>query len=60
MTKKVKEQILAIRKLSDCPNMFDTQAVQRLALDNGFYDLVIFIETDRKSYATFIMTGKTE
>ena len=57
MNKKAKEQILALRKLPYCPNMFDTQAVQRLALDNDFYDLVIFIETDRQAYAKFILTG---
>ena len=51
------EQIIAVRRLPNCPNMFDTNAVQRLAFDNDFYELVDFIETDRKSYQTFILTG---
>ena len=53
----VLEQIMAVRKLPNCPNMFDTNAVQRLAFDNDFYELVDFIETDRKAYAAFILTG---
>ena len=53
----VAEQIMALRKLPDCPNMFDTNAVQRLAFDHGFYHLVDFIETDRGAYAAFILTG---
>jgi len=60
MNNKVREQILTIRTLPDCPNMFDVTAVQRLAFDNGFYELVDFIETDRKAYSTFILTGKTK
>lgn len=54
---RVREQILELRTLPDCPNMFDTNAVQRLALNQGFHALVDFIETDRKAYATFILTG---
>lgn len=57
---KVCNQILALRSLPDCPNMFDVRAVQRLAFDHGFYDLVNFIEIDRKAYATFILAGRTE
>jgi hypothetical protein len=60
MNEKIKEQILALRTFPDCPNMFDINAVQRLAFDHGFYELVDFIETDRKAYATFILTGGTE
>ena len=53
---KVKEQILAIRATA-ATNMFDTTAVQRLAFDRDFYELVDFIETDRKAYSNFILTG---
>ena len=56
----VVDEILQIRKLPDCPNMFDTHAVQRLAFDNGLYNLVDFIETDRKAYSQFILTGNRE
>lgn len=55
---KVREQILAIHKMPGCPNMFDATGVQRLAFDSGFYELVCFIETDAKAYASFILTGE--
>ena len=54
---KVVEEIMALRKLPDCPNMFDTRAVQRLAFEHDFYHLVTFIESDAKAYARFILTG---
>lgn len=53
---KVKEQILAIRKTGQT-NMFDVNMVQRLALEAGFHELADFLETDRKAYSTFILTG---
>lgn len=52
----IKEQILAVRATGET-NMFDTNAVQRIAFDHGFYELVDFIDTDRKSYSTFILKG---
>lgn len=52
----IKEQILAVRATGET-NMFDTNAVQRIAFDHGFYELVNFIETDRKAYSTFILRG---
>ena len=55
----VKEQILAVRATA-ATNMFDTNAVQRIAFDSGYYELVDFIETDRKAYSQFILTGETE
>ena len=60
MSERVREQILALRTLPDCPNMFDVRAVQRLAFDHDFYDLVNFLETDRKAYVTFIFTGRAD
>ena len=57
---KVVEDILKLRTLPNCPNMFDTNAVQRLAFDNEMYELVDFIETERKAYAHFILTGEKE
>lgn len=56
-TEKVKEQILAIRD-TGLTNMFDLNAVQRLANDRGMYELVIFIEENRASYVRFILTGE--
>ena len=59
MSDTVKEQILAVRATGKT-NMFDTTTVQRLAFDSGYYELVDFIETDRKAYSTFILTVRTE
>ncbi|GHU57337.1 hypothetical protein AGMMS49975_22730 [Clostridia bacterium] len=56
MTETIKEQILAVRDTGET-NMFDTNAVQRIAFDMEFYELVSFIEDDRKAYARFILTG---
>ncbi|GHU52479.1 hypothetical protein FACS1894132_02210 [Clostridia bacterium] len=59
MNSTIKEQILAVRD-TGATNMLDTNTVQRVAFDMEFYELVNFIEDDRKAYARFIMTGKTE
>lgn len=58
MTETIREQILAIRA-EGATNLFDAQTVQRIAFEKGFYELVHFIETDRKAYARFILTGET-
>ena len=52
----IKEQILAIRD-TGLTNMFDVNAVQRLAFEKDFYELVCFIEENRKSYVNFILYG---
>lgn len=59
MTEIVKQQILSIRA-SGATNMFDAVAVQRLAFENGYYELADYIENNRKAYARFILTGNTE
>ena len=43
MTDKVKEQILAIRD-TGLTNMFDIHAVQKIAYDMEFYELVTYLE----------------
>lgn len=58
MTLKIKEQILAIRD-TRLTNMFDIPAVQRLAFERGYNELVIYLEENRKEYVHFILTGKT-
>ena len=58
MTEIVKEQILTIRE-TGITNMFDLPAVQRLAYERNFFDLVVYIEEHPKEYAHFIMTGET-
>ena len=57
MTEKIKEQIIAIRD-TGLTNMFDTNMVQRLAYERNFYELVVFIEENRKEYVHFIFTGE--
>lgn len=56
MTHKVREQIMSIRN-SGKTNMFDTSTVQRLASDDGYYELVVFIEENLDEYLNFILRG---
>lgn len=57
MDKKVKEQILAVRD-TGLTNMFDTRAVQRIAFDTDFFELVAFLEEHKDKYVRFILTGE--
>ena len=57
MTEKIKEQIIAIRD-TGLTNMFDTNMVQCLAYERNFYELVVFIEENRKEYVHFILYGE--
>ena len=57
MNDKIKEQILVIRN-TGTTNMFDVIAVQKIAFEMYFYELVDFIEPDRKAYVDFIIYGK--
>ncbi len=57
---KVIEELLKLRTLPNCPNLFDIHDVQRLAFDNEMYFLVEFIETDREAYVHLILTGNRE
>jgi len=54
---QLREEILAIRDCGCC-NMLDVAAVQRAANDMGYFDLVIFIEEQKHSYANFIFYGE--
>lgn len=54
---KIKEQILAIRD-TGLTNMFDIRAVQVIANEIGFYELVIFLEEHKKEYVQFIFCGE--
>lgn len=38
--------------------MFDVNTVQRLAYERDFYELVVYLEENRKEYVQFILTGK--
>lgn len=52
----VKKQILAVRDTSET-NMFDLSAVQRIAMREGFYELVGYLENHKREYSCFILTG---
>lgn len=57
MTETIKEQILAIRD-TGLTNMFDVNTVQRLAYERDFYELVVYLEENRKEYVHFTLTGE--
>ena len=57
MTKKIKEQILAIRDSGET-NMLDTRTVQWIANRENYYELVIYLEEHSREYWHFIMTGE--
>jgi len=61
MDEKIKEQILKVRDTGRT-NMFDVNAVQRIAFDMDLFDLAIFLDDrdNRSKYAHFIITGDTE
>ena len=59
MTEKVREQILEIRDSAET-NMFAVNTVQRIAYERGFYELVNYIEENKKGYVHFILTGEEE
>ena len=56
MDVKIKEQILAIQR-TGLTNMFDSNMVQVLANEMEYFELVIFIEQNKKEYVNFIMDG---
>lgn len=56
MDDKIKKQILYIRD-TGLTNMFDVSTVQRIAYENDFYELVNFIEENKKEYVHFILYG---
>lgn len=57
MTEKIKQQILAVRD-TGLTNMFDLNAVQRIAYDMDLFELVNFIEEEKPAYVRFILTGE--
>ena len=59
MNEKVREQILAVRDTGQT-NMFDINAVGRIAMDHGYNELASFLEDKTKEYVHFILTGESE
>ncbi len=53
---KIRDEILDIRS-TGLTNMMDLPYVQRLAFDRNYFDLVMFIEENRKEYVHFILYG---
>lgn len=59
MTEKIRQQIIAVRD-TGLTNMFDIHAVQRIAYDREFYELVTYLEEHRREYTRFILTGEEQ
>jgi hypothetical protein len=57
MDSTIKEQILAVRDTGET-NMFDLNTVMRIAMREGFFELVCCLENHKREYAEFILTGK--
>lgn len=57
MTDKTREQILEVRKTGRT-NMFDIPAVQYIANEMQFYELVVYLEEHHTEYVHFILTGE--
>ena len=55
MSDEVFRQLMAIRDTGRV-NMLDVPAVQRMAFESGFYELVCFIEEHREAYIHFILS----
>lgn len=56
MTDKIRDLIMSIRN-SGATNMMDVTQVQRLAFEQDFHELVIFIQENRGEYIQFILYG---
>ena len=59
MKQIVKEQILAIRDTGET-NMFDIPVVTEIAIREGYFELIDYLEKHKGDYARFILTGRTE
>lgn len=57
MDEKIKNQIFTIRD-TGLTNMFDLSAVQRIAYEMDFYELVSLLDEDKAKYVRFILTGE--
>jgi hypothetical protein len=50
-------QIVTIRNTGET-NMFDISRVERIAMREGFYELVLYLEKHKSAYYQIILTGK--
>jgi hypothetical protein len=58
VTDEVYEEIMQLRKLPGCPNMFNVKAVFELAVANDLYFLADFLFENTYTYTNFIISGK--
>jgi hypothetical protein len=58
LTDEVYGEIMQLRKLPQCPNMFDVKAVFELAVANDLYFLADFLFENTYTYTNFILTGQ--
>jgi hypothetical protein len=58
VTDEVYEEIMQLRRLPDCPNMFDIKAVFELAIANDMLTLADFLFENTYTYTNFIITGQ--
>jgi hypothetical protein len=58
VTDEVYEEIIQLRKLPLCPNMFDVKAVFELAIANDMLALADFLFENTYTYTNFIISGK--
>jgi hypothetical protein len=58
LSDKVFEEIMVLRKLPNCPNMFDIKAVFELAIAHDFNELADFVFSETACYSAFILTGE--
>ena len=56
MTEIIRNQILAVRDTGR-ENMFNVPAIQRIAYEMDFFELVMFLEEHREEYVRFILYG---
>jgi hypothetical protein len=60
LTDEVYDEIMQLRKLPQCPNMFDVKAVFELAVANDLYFLADFLFENTYTYTNFIITGQRQ
>ena len=53
----VKEQILKVRDTGET-NMFAVNVVAQIAMREGFYELVDYLQDHKKEYIRFIISGE--
>lgn len=57
MTEEIKNQILAIRDTGET-NMFDIPVVIDIAMRDGYYELIDYLDEYKSDYLHYILTGE--